>query len=117
MKKVEQITKEGLVVMDQDSVFTKSEMQSIVSRYFPLKNKSSFYSFYKDNKEYFIQIKNITYLGIPHATFKKRIQVYKSDSWAKVLESSRDRVFLLGIYHYKDNMVFAYINYRHIKGN
>lgn len=103
MKKVEQINRNGVVVIEEDNILGKKEIQALLSMYFPVEKENNYFIFYKNNKKYYLLVKNITYLGHPHPIHKKRIQV--PTGWAPLLK--RENSFLLGIYRHKNSAVFA----------
>lgn len=103
MKKVEQITKKGTVVLDEYISLSASEKGKLLARYLPIRKEKHHYVFERNKKEYILLVKNITYLGHPHSIHKKRIQV--PNQWTPLLK--KENSFLIGIYHYKDNIVFA----------
>lgn len=108
MKKVEQIKKDGKVVLREDNPLSRKELEKLLSSYFPLQYKDGHFMFSRDDKNYHILVKNITYLGHPHPVFKKRIQV--SPKWKEVLK--KENSFLLGVYQYKENTIFALFDKR-----
>lgn len=108
---VDQVTASGDIVEGYDGSLSITEIYDRLSRYFPglEKDKKSglLIGFYND-KKYTLRCKNITYLGIPHPIFKKRIQIADdlSDFYVKSLDIDATPL-LIGIYEYKDNLLFA----------
>lgn len=111
--KIEQITKTGLVVSDFDNKLNKSDIFNILSQQSYLQinsSKTPYIAKYK-NKNINLCIKNISYLGMPHLHYKKRIQIPKE--WTEVLQ--QNNTLLLGIYSYdgvKTFCLFDTISYR-----
>jgi len=104
MKKVEQVNRDGKVVIQADSIYSKDEIYTILSKLIPsIQKERSYFTYFVDNEKYYLLIKNITYLGHPHPLHKKRIQV--SSKWSQILR--KEKSFLIGIYHFSDNIVFA----------
>ena len=104
MKKIEQINKKGKIVLAKDKPLKKKGIFDILSNFFDKINSiSGGFQVFLNRKKYIILIKNITYLGHPHPIFKKRIQI--PEKWNKIIKN--ENVLLLGIYHYKDNIIFT----------
>jgi len=104
MKKVEQITKKGSVVISEDLIFSKKEITTVLSNFFPsIKEINNHYVISNNGTDYHLLVKNISYLGHPHPIYKKRIQVPKN--WSNFLK--KDNSFLMGVYHFEDNLIFA----------
>lgn len=112
-KLVEQVNKDGQIVIDYDNVLSRNELLNLISVYFPnihCDQDGMICGDYK-GKRFSIRAKNITYLGHPHPHYKKRIQI--STDLYDFYESSisKNRVpFLLGVYSYKDNIIFCDFN-------
>ncbi len=103
--KIEQITKTGLVVNDFDNKLNPSDIKNILDSLPNLEiqsNSNPFIAKYK-NKTINLCIKNISYLGVPHLHYKKRIQIPKE--WKEILQ--QENTLLLGIYSYKRNITFC----------
>lgn len=108
-KKVEQISDGYEVVEDYGEILSKCEMQSILLKTF--KN-----TYYKDgciygersSKKFCIYFKNISYLGYPHPSFKKRIQI--GTNFKSVYKNNEDeniQTLLIGVYKYKKTLLFV----------
>lgn len=112
-KKVDQVTKEGLLIEDYDISLTPKEISAVLMKYFTglVEAEGSSPTFYlgeyKGHK-YAIRCKNVTYLGNPHPVYKKRIQI--ADDLFKFYNAAvamGREPLLLGIYTYGDNTVFV----------
>ncbi len=111
--KIEQITKTGLVVNDFDNKLSIPNICKIFSKYIKITStKNPFNATYK-NKSIQLCVKNISYLGIPHPHYKKRIQI--PESWKKILQN--DNTLLLGIYSYKNSITFCLFDTKKYKNN
>ncbi|CAC9497603.1 hypothetical protein [uncultured Gammaproteobacteria bacterium] len=113
--KIEQVTKEGLVVNDYDTKLKPTELKKLLSKQANLainSNKNPFIAKYK-NKEINICIKVISYLGIPHLHYKKRIQIPKE--WKQILQQKH--TLLLGVYSYKNQNTFCLFDTTKYKNN
>ncbi|CAB5496357.1 hypothetical protein BTHERMOSOX_1842 [Bathymodiolus thermophilus thioautotrophic gill symbiont] len=114
--KVEQVTETGAVVEDYDAKpLTPSEIKTLLLKQKGLKiitNKNPFEAKYKE-QDIFLCVKNISYLGIPHLPYKKRIQIPKT--WQKTLQ--QNNALLLGIYTYKQEITFCLFNTKKYKNN
>ena len=64
------------------------------------------------DKNYILLTSQITYLGNPHPTYKKRIQLksWYKDIYKKCKKDPNFEIRLVGIYRYKKNVVFADFN-------
>lgn len=108
--KVEQVNKDGDIVMDYDIRLTVNEIYECIHSHFPGIHKDT-------NKvicgschgtQYMIRVKNITYLGHPHPHFKKRIQI--SGDLQKFYQYAKEHnaiPILLGIYTYRNVRVYC----------
>ena len=113
--KIEQITKTGLVVSDFDNKLNPSDIKSILDGLPDLyiqSDKNPFIAKYK-NKTINLCVRNISYLGIPHPFYKKRIQIPKD--WKGILQ--QENTLLLGIYSYKSNISFCLFDTTKYRGN
>lgn len=110
---VEQVDTDGNIVEGFDNSLSTSEIYALLEQNFP--------GIYKDENgiicgcigqvTYSIRIKNITYLGIPHPTFKKRIQISDDlQSFYRISVSNGYVPLLLGIYTYEGNLIFCDFN-------
>lgn len=59
------------------------------------------------NKKYLFLVKQVTYLGNPHAEYKKRIQI--PIKWIEIYNENKDEfdVKFIGIYKYGDNIILV----------
>ncbi len=104
MKKIEQIDSSGRVVLDNDDILDSDKKFSVLQSSFEnLKKEKGHFTFTFKDKTCDLFVKNITYLGHPHPIYKKRIQV--PINWGDDL--LKNTSFLMGIYHYKGNVVFV----------
>lgn len=110
---VEQVTSSGDIILGCDYSLSTSEIFNRLQKYFPNIEKDTdgfIHGNYKGFK-YSIRIKNITYLGNPHAEYKKRIQIPEDLPQFYQHSKSLDYVpLLLGIYTFNDTLVFANFN-------
>ena len=110
--KVDQVQKDGTIVEDYDVSLSPTEILAKISEFFPniRKDDQVIQGVYK-GKKYYIRCKNVTYLGNPHAHFKKRIQI-SGDLFSFYGMAKRDNAepLLMGIYTYKDNTIFVGFN-------
>lgn len=113
MKKVEQINKQGKVVLDFDVPIKNIEIISLLKKYCIVKNNKNPFSVIYKKKKIIIHIKSITYLGNPHPIHKKRIQIPKK--WKNTLQKQNS--FLLGAYKYKKNIIFVLFDVHKYKNN
>lgn len=109
---VEQVLKDGAITEGYDTSLTTSEMFAVLKQYFPeLKRSTGTPTFYigeyKGHK-YAIRCKNVTYLGIPHPTYKKRIQIADDleDFYNSAIKIGA-KPLLMGVYTYKENTIFV----------
>lgn len=113
--KIEQITKTGLVVSDYDNKLSVKAMATLLSKHSDLKiisNKNPYQAIYK-GKNINLCIANITYLGIPHPHYKKRIQIKKP--WADAMQ--KNNTLILGVYSYGNDFIFCLFNAKTYKNN
>ncbi|MDQ5949298.1 MAG: hypothetical protein QG589_424 [Patescibacteria group bacterium] len=107
MMKVEQVTKDGVVVKAIDQIFTPQEIYLLLKNMgFEVDSRNNPFKVHLDGKEYMLHIKNVTYLGNPHPLFKKRIQIPKK--WLTSLSARNS--FLLGVYKHDDNVIFIHFD-------
>lgn len=107
MKKVEQITRTGGIVLDYDQTLTAKEINALMNELFNPVLK-------KDGKQFVLYDKigilacNVTYLGHPHPLYKKRIQLksYYPQYLAKNAAKNIKTLFV-GIYTYKKTRLFV----------
>ena len=109
---VEQVDHDGNTYMDVDISLSAKDLLKVLKTYFPdiRKDKGMITGNFKD-RLYSIRVKNITYLGIPHPVFKKRIQIsgdlkdFYNDSLSRGMTP-----LLLGIYTRDDLTLFCDFN-------
>lgn len=110
---VEQINKSGEIVMDYDVSISPKEIYNRIKDYFPNidKDEEGMIIGNFNEQKYSIRAKNITYLGNPHPVYKKRIQIPTDlqEFYRKSKRKNRKPI-LLGIYTYKDNVMFCDFN-------
>lgn len=109
---VEQIDHDGNTYMDVDISLSAKGLFEVLKTYFPdiRKDNGMITGNFKD-RPYSIRVKNITYLGIPHPVFKKRIQI--SGDLKNFYKDSLSRgmtPLLLGIYTRDDLTLFCDFN-------
>ena len=107
---VEQVDKDGNITYGLDCSLTSSEIYENVVAYFPNINidNDGIMNGRLDGKRYSLRIKNVTYLGIPHPIFKKRIQI--ADDLQEFYRLSIEKGYtplLLGIYENNDVLLFC----------
>lgn len=105
MTKTEQIYKRK-VVIDFDEKLSVSDIYNILSQSLEIENKKNPFVCTIDGVKIRLLIKQITYLGNPHKIYKKRIQI--SSGWQELLKD--ENTFLLGVYKYKDTILYSYFN-------
>lgn len=107
MKKVEQVTRSGDIVLDYDETLTPKQIDALMSDLFGPVLK-------RDDKQFVLYNKigilacNVTYLGHPHPLYKKRIQLksYYLDYLTKNSVSNIKTLYV-GIYTYKKTRLFV----------
>lgn len=107
MKKVEQVTRSGGLVLDYDETLSPKEIDQLMIDLFKPVLK-------KDDKQFILYNKigilacNVTYLGHPHPLYKKRIQLksYYLDYLAKN-SAHNIKTLYLGVYTYKKTRLFV----------
>ena len=109
---VEQIQNDGIITADYDVSLSPSEIGTVLCRYFPNLKKVDgtpvFYVGKYHNHKYAIRCKNITYLGIPHPIYKKRIQIADDlMAFYDVAVKMGAKPLLLGVYTYGEHTVFV----------
>jgi hypothetical protein len=106
MKQVEQINKDR-VVMGFDERKSSKEIEVILKETFDVVDrKHSEFDIKIEGKEITFLIKNITYLGNPHPTYTKRIQL--SNGWEEKLQN--ENTFIIGIYNFKGTRLYVYFD-------
>jgi hypothetical protein len=113
--KIEQITKTGLVVEDYDAKISIAEIKQILSnqRYLKVNSNNNPYSTKYKDKDITLCVKSISYLGIPHLHYKKRIQIPKE--WKNILQ--QENTLLLGVYSYNNEITFCLFDTKKYKNN
>lgn len=117
-KDSEQLTFNKQVVLDQDEPkYSSKKLQETAIQWIGkdfctvetvLDKKVLVYD--NSGQKTIVLLKNISYLGNPHPVFKKRIQLpdWYQDFCARLKEENLDYdVKFIGVYHYKENIVFA----------
>ena len=107
--KVEQVKKNGHVLLDYGEILSKKEEIELILQSFPhtyLENNQIQGKY--DSCKFSLVVPNISYLGNPHPLFKKRIQINNrfKDIYCNNKLKSIDTL-LIGIYKYKDNILFC----------
>jgi len=111
MKKVEQVDNKGNIVLDYD------EKMSFLKIFSLLKEILLGFSVKKEDKQFLINGRlsflacNVTYLGNPHAIYKKRIQL--KSYFPKYYELNNEKnikTIFLGIYTYQQVNLFVIFN-------
>ena len=106
--KVEQLY-QGNVIEDYGEILSISELQYIIKSTFnklTLKDKY-FYGIHR-GKKYCIYYKNISYLGNPHAKYKKRIQISnKLKKLNQINLNENITTLIIGVYKYKDSILLC----------
>lgn len=107
--KVEQVGRDGKILLSVGEILTSKEIQTQIEKIFPVKDKIDgfYYGIYNDRK-FCLCVKNVSYLGNPHPKFKKRIQIPKS--FINAYNSNIERgiiTFFIGLYSYSGNVVFV----------
>ena len=113
MKIVEQVDIDGNIVMGYDTSLSAKGLFEKLHDSFPNIHKDDdgmICGEYKDLK-YAVRMKNITYLGHPHPLFKKRIQIAGDlQEFYKEAKTKGRIPLLIGVYSYKNNLVFCEFN-------
>lgn len=107
---VEQVCADGNVVTDYDQALSPVEILNVLQNYFPnvKKDANNIIVCEYEGKKFSVRIKNITYLGIPHPTYKKRIQISDDlQNFYRVSQQSGYTPLLMGIYSYCSNYIFC----------
>lgn len=113
---VEQVERDGNIVIGKDTSRSWSGILKAIENYFPDAYTSTIGNIHivrgqYRGRRYAIRAKNITYLGNPHPAFKKRIQIpgdlqaFYRDAVAEGLTP-----VLLGVYTHEDNELFCEFN-------
>lgn len=104
---VEQVGRDGDIFLELDHSLPRNEIFHALKRYFPhidLNKDGLIVGKYRGHT-YSIRIKNITYLGIPHPIYKKRIQIPNDlQDFYDISITHNMTPLLLGIYHSPDGL-------------
>lgn len=108
---IQQVNEYGQIEYGVDESLSTSELYNVLYSYFPNISYDKKYKLicgeYK-NKSYTIRVKNITYLGNPHPSFKKRIQIANDlKEFYNLSIKLKKHPILLGVYSYCGNIVFC----------
>lgn len=117
-----QLTSAGKIVLDKDHKLKPSEINKLFldllepndSMIKIFNGQKKYITFQSNGKTKIILFRNITYMGNPHPSDKKRIQIptWFQDLYFK-LRPLHDEVILIGVYTYDDNIIFADFNIEH----
>ena len=102
MKKVEQVIN-GLVIEDYDERIPPKDIRNILLKNFSISTKQNPFVATLGGSQINLFVKQVTYLGHPHPTYKKRIQI--SLGWNEKLREPRS--FLIGLYKYRTTLVYV----------
>lgn len=107
--KVEQVYCGG-VVEDYGEILSPKEITDVLLSYFPNAKVDETGNIYGTiyGKDYCVFPKNISYLGIPHPIYKKRIQI--PNSFLDLYNKNKRKgitTLLIGIYSYRDTLLFC----------
>jgi len=110
--KIEQVDRIGNVVYDFDHIYSKTEIAEVMKKNFPnvfITNKEIYLTYM--GQQINAIVCNISYLGIPHPHFKKRIQISSTVKEKFRYNSSKNiKTLLLGIYSYDNDLIFCDFN-------
>lgn len=107
-----QVSDTGAIYNDKDVSLTPKEIYGYFEKYWPqiqqqeVNGKKLIVGFY-NGKKYAISCKNVTYLGIPHPIFKKRIQISGLQEFYDDAVSIDAEPLLMGIYVHGEVVVFV----------
>lgn len=117
--KVEQINEYCQVVDDYGEILSKDEMQQILTKCFEgTEYRDGCVYGERFGKRFCIYFKNVSYLGIPHPYFKKRIQI--GDNFKDIYRENETQgimTLLLGIYKYERVILFVDFDVTRYIGN
>lgn len=116
---VDQVCTDGKIVSDYGEILCPGELLKYTAEYFECaRNQGGTVTGEFRGKKYAVFLKNISYLGTPHPYFKKRIQIPKEFKYfyANYTEQGYE-VLLIGVYKYKDNLLFCDFNTETYIGN
>lgn len=113
MIKIEQATRNGVVVINYDNILkSKLEILSLLNKKVSKLNdisiniENKYFSINYKNKTINIYFKNLTYVGSPHPKHIKRIQIGLSEEELK--EYKLGKLHIVGIYYYDSNLTFIF---------
>lgn len=112
MKKIEQINYKGEFCLDNDVELSRNQIFLQLKTIFPkIEKYKKFYLFNFQECKFSVRIKNISYLGHPHPTYKRRIQIPNDlDEFYTFSISNGYIPLLLGIYSYGEQILFVEFN-------
>lgn len=121
MMKIEQATKNGIVVMNYDNVLkSKLDILNILNKDINKFNdisinlKNKYFSINYKNETINIYFKNLTYVGNPHPKHIKRIQIDLNEEELK--DFKLGKLYIIGIYYYDNNLTFIFPKLNKIDG-
>ncbi len=104
------------IFLSNDIILEKSELTLVINKIFGIENVEFLgRSIYKINTKKGIEFfcfKNITYLGNPHAIWKKRIQidVINLEEWLIKRKINISCIIFVGIYNHSSSPIFSIFN-------
>lgn len=109
---VEQVNIEGRLVRGKDYILTRKELYKVFEENFPNVEKDKTNSKYikcsANGNNYLIRTKNVTYLGIPHKEYKKRIQLPEDIRYFYDYANQKGYIpLLIGVYTYDKLTLFV----------
>ena len=113
MKNVEQIRKDGSVLLDKTEILKISQIKEVLSKHFQILNDRNPFEITFKGRRFYLCVKNVIYLGNTHPIHKKRIEV--PGTWQGILKDPRN--YLLGLYSYKGNNLFVLFDTTHYRKN
>lgn len=92
---------------DRNGIFEKLFAESAYDIKFEKLNNTKYPIITVGEQKILILSKQITYLGKPHALYKKRIQI--PNNWINIYNnlSCAYTILMVGVYRYKDNVIFV----------
>lgn len=116
-KKNEQIAIDMKVIDDYDQPIRKvSEIVGIYEEIFGKENcgienyeNKKIYFYENNNVKHYFLTASVTWLGNPHPSFKKRLQLknWYKDFYQKNKDKNNIKIHLIGLYHYEKNIIFV----------
>lgn len=117
-KEIEQVLANGNVEFGFDNSENTKQFYERMAKYTGYKIFKKGSRYLLENKNNIIALKQITYLGKPHEAYKKRAQM---PTWfPEVYEKHTNegkKVFFMGVYTYKDNVILFNFRLDSYKGN